>query len=130
MDVNKLTINWCEYSDLPGAWDYAINKEDNTMILKNDLIVFDELYFTENDIDRIIEMAWEDRTSFDAIKLQFGLNNSQVIKFMRKFSKISSFKMWRKRTTGRNTKHEIKRDIMLTFKSNMQRNTGNKISKR
>ncbi|ELA7355602.1 TPA: TIGR03643 family protein [Vibrio alginolyticus] len=54
---------------------------------------------------RIIEMAWEDRTPFEAIKFQFGLNESDVIQFMRSRLKSSSFKLWRKRVSGRNTKH-------------------------
>ena len=57
------------------------------------------------EIDRIIEMAWEDRTPFEAIKLQFGKNESDVIKIMRKNLKPSSFKLWRKRVQGRKTKH-------------------------
>ncbi len=61
---------------------------------------------TEADISRIIMMAWEDRTSFDAIEEQFGLNPGQVIKLMRREMKGSSFRMWRKRTAGRTTKHE------------------------
>lgn len=60
------------------------------------------------DIDRIIMMAWEDRTSFDAIREQFGLSPGDVIKLMRREMKSSSFKMWRKRTDGRITKHESK----------------------
>ncbi|MEH0754418.1 TIGR03643 family protein [Vibrio alginolyticus] len=54
---------------------------------------------------RIIEMAWEDRTPFEAIEFQFGLNESDVIQFMRSQLKSSSFKLWRKRVSGRNTKH-------------------------
>lgn len=54
---------------------------------------------------RIIEMAWEDRTTFDSIRDQFGLSESEVIKIMRKYMKRSSFKMWRKRVAGRKTKH-------------------------
>ncbi|WP_226422267.1 TIGR03643 family protein [Vibrio sp. E14] len=54
---------------------------------------------------RIIEMAWEDRTPFEAIELQFGLNESEVIRFMRSRLKSNSFKLWRKRVSGRNTKH-------------------------
>ena len=54
---------------------------------------------------RIIEMAWEDRTPFEAIEFQFGLNESDVIQFMRSRIKSSSFKLWRKRVSGRNTKH-------------------------
>ena len=57
------------------------------------------------DIDRIIEMAWEDRTTFDAIFETFGLNESEVISIMRRNLKPSSFKLWRKRVSGRKTKH-------------------------
>ena len=57
------------------------------------------------DISRIIEMAWEDRTTFEAIELQFGLNESAVIALMRSEMKASSFRMWRKRMKGRATKH-------------------------
>ena len=56
---------------------------------------------------RIIEMAWEDRTTFDSIKDQFGLSESKVIKIMRKHMKRSSFKMGRKRVSGRKTKHRF-----------------------
>ena len=57
------------------------------------------------DIDRIIEMCWEDRTPFEAIKYQFGLNEEDAIKIMRRNLKPQSFKSWRKRVSGRNTKH-------------------------
>jgi uncharacterized protein (TIGR03643 family) len=62
--------------------------------------------FTEAEIDRIIGMAWEDRTTFDVIEAQFGINESEVIKIMRKYMKRSSFKMWRERVHGRKTKHQ------------------------
>ncbi len=61
--------------------------------------------FTESDISRIIEMAWEDRTAFEAIKYQFGLAQDGVIKIMRANLKLSSFKLWRERTNGQKTKH-------------------------
>lgn len=61
--------------------------------------------FTEADISRIIEMAWEDRTAFEAIAVQFGLNESAVVALMRRHMKPSSFRMWRKRMAGRTTKH-------------------------
>ncbi len=64
---------------------------------------------SEADISRIIEMAWEDRTSFEAIEHQFGLNESAVIRLMRAEMKASSFKMWRKRMASRVTKHEALR---------------------
>ena len=77
----------------------------------------------EADIDRIIEMAWEDRTPFDAIQNQFGLKEQEVIELMRKEMKASSFRMWRKRVQGRATKHRKKRGEEINrFKSNNQRN--------
>ena len=60
---------------------------------------------SDGDISRIVEMAWEDRTSFDAIEAQFGLNESAVVTLMRSHMKPSSFRMWRKRMAGRVTKH-------------------------
>ena len=62
------------------------------------------------DVSRIIEMAWEDRTPFEAIELQFGLNEPAVIALMRTEMKPRSFKMWRTRMTARATKHAEKRD--------------------
>ena len=88
--------------------------------------------FSEIDIDRIIEMAWEDRTSFDAIEMQFGLKQQDVIKLMRKEMKPSSFKMWRKRTNGRSTKHAALREQSVDrFKCSRQRTiSSNNIAKR
>ena len=60
---------------------------------------------TDIDIDRIIEMAWEDRTPFDAIKAQFNISEGEVIRLMRQEMKRSSFELWRRRVTGRKTKH-------------------------
>ena len=84
------------------------------------------------DIDRIIEMAWEDRTPFDAIEFQFKLNEAEVKVLMRTNMKFSSYKLWRKRVENCNTKHAKKRvDGIDRFKSNLQRSiTVNKISKR
>ena len=65
---------------------------------------------TPADVSRIIEMAWEDRTPFEAIETQFDLNESAVIALMRREMKRSSFKMWRKRMTARTTKHAVLRD--------------------
>ncbi len=79
------------------------------------------------DLDRIIMMAWEDRTSFDAIHQQFGLFPGEVIKLMRQELKSSSFKLWRRRTQGRFTKHEAKfkgsasGDELRRFRSKSQR---------
>ncbi len=84
------------------------------------------------EIDRIIEMAWEDRTTFEAIEVQFGLKEKEVIALMRKEIKDSSFKMWRKRTSGRSTKHSALRGVdVLRFKCSRQKAISyNKISKR
>ena len=88
--------------------------------------------FTERDLDRIIEMAWEDRTTFEAIEFQFGLKEQEVIKLMQREMKPSSFKMWRKRVQGRYTKHQkLRSNASGRFKCSRQRQiTGNKISKR
>ena len=61
--------------------------------------------FEPDELDRIIEMAWEDRTTFEAIDYQFGLSEQEVIELMRQSMKASSFRMWRKRVSGRKTKH-------------------------
>lgn len=64
------------------------------------------IQYLKKDISGIIEMAWEDRTSFDAIEIQYGLKEGKVRKIMRRELKKSSFKMWRKRVSGRKTKHK------------------------
>lgn len=87
---------------------------------------------TARDVDRIVEMGWEDRTPFDAIKLQFGLKEQEVITIMRRNMKPSSFKLWRKRVQGRKTKHVKKRSEEVDrFKCSRQRGiSNNKVSKR
>lgn len=86
---------------------------------------------SERDIDRIVEMAWEDRTPFDAIEMQFGVPEKDVIKIMRKELKTSSWRMWRKRVQGRSTKHSMKRKKGTRFKSSRQKSIShNQISKR
>ena len=87
---------------------------------------------TDRDVDRIVEMAWEDRTTFDAIKEQFGVPESDVIKLMRQEMKLSSWKMWRERVQNRATKHAKKRNFEEgRFKCSRQRRiSNNKISKR
>jgi uncharacterized protein (TIGR03643 family) len=85
------------------------------------------------DIDRIIEMAWEDRTPFEAIEAQFGLPESRVIALMRKELKRSSFNLWRKRVnSGVSQKHAQKRNPEIErFKCSRQKAiSNNKISKR
>ena len=89
--------------------------------------------FTERELDRIIEMAWEDRTPFEAIEFQFGLPEKEVIKVMRGNLKRSSFNLWRKRVnSGVSQKHLKKRNPEIDrIKCSRQRQiTGNKISKR
>ena len=68
---------------------------------------------SDADISRIIEMAWEDRTPFDAIKSQFNLSNDEVVKIMRNNLKEKSFNLWRKRVRGRKTKHSELRNFMI-----------------
>ena len=68
---------------------------------------------TTRQIDRIIEMAWEDRTPFDAIEAQFGLNEQAVKQLMRDNLNPSSYKSWRKRVQGRSTKHLAKRNFSV-----------------
>lgn len=85
------------------------------------------------EIDRVIEMAWEDRTPFEAIKLQFGLSEADVVALMRRQLKPGSWRLWRARVhQGVSQKHAKKRNVAINrFKCNLQRSiTGNKISKR
>lgn len=88
--------------------------------------------FSEIQIDRIIEMAWEDRTPFEAITFQFGITEQETIEVMRKEMKLSSFKMWRERVQGRTTKHaKLRENGIDRFKCTLQKQiTHNKISKR
>jgi uncharacterized protein (TIGR03643 family) len=101
--------------------------------LEMNVSVADPKIFTERELDRIIEMAWEDRTPFEAILFQFGLPEKEVIKLMRGNLKLSSFKRWRKRVnSGVSKKHLNKRSAEITrFRCSRQRAiSGNKISKR
>ena len=87
---------------------------------------------TDRDLNRIIEMAWEDRTPFNAIEAQFGLSENQVIHLMRREMKLSSWKMWRARVQGRKTKH-LKSRIFSEGRHKCSRQkhiSQNKISKR
>jgi len=76
----------------------------------------------EESISRIIEMAWEDRTPFEAIERQFGLNQDGVIKIMRGNLQLSSFKLWRKRTHGQKTKHLSLRQAQVIRHQSKQHN--------
>lgn len=84
------------------------------------------------DVDRIIEMAWEDRTPFEAIEAQFGLAEAEVIRLMKRELRLSSWKRWRTRVQGRKTKHrKLRREDVDRFKSSRQRRISqNRIPKR
>ncbi|WP_394993636.1 TIGR03643 family protein [Emticicia sp.] len=86
----------------------------------------------EEEKDRIVEMAWEDRTPFEAIEVQFGLKEQEVIELMRREMKLSSWRMWRERVQGRVTKHLAKSTIEdFRHKCSRQRSIShNKVSKR
>jgi len=113
-------LNFCYYSGLPSPMAYMEVIEKFPAVL------------TAKDVDRIIEMAWEDRTTFDAIKVQFGLNEAGVKALMKTNLRFSSYKLWRKRVENSKTKHASKRiNNIHRFKCNLQRIiSNNKISKR
>jgi len=93
----------------------------------------EQYQLSDAEIDRIIEMAWEDRTPFEAIEQQFGLPESGVVRLMRRELKPASFRMWRERVnSGVSIKHRKKRPAgMDRFRCSRQRLiSGNKISKR
>jgi uncharacterized protein (TIGR03643 family) len=113
------TQTYCYYSDLPSPMAYMEIEEETQEL-------------SELDRDRIIEMAWEDRTPFDAIYSQFHLNESGVRALMKRHLKFSSYKRWRKRVEACKTKHAFKRSAEINrFKCNLQRTiSSNRISKR
>jgi uncharacterized protein (TIGR03643 family) len=83
------------------------------------------------DIDRIIEMAWEDRTPFDAIEAQFGLKEDDVKALMKREMHPRNWRKWRERVNGRITKHRaLSPDDLTRFKCSRQKATGNRISKK
>ncbi len=109
------------------ATSYQTTDISSSMILKDR-----NLTLTDADKNRIIEMAWEDRTPFEAIEFQFGLSEAMVIDLMRHTLKPGSFRLWRKRVNQKvSQKHLKKRNPEISrFKSRMQRTiTFNKISK-
>ena len=78
--------------------------------------------FSDRDIDRIIQMCWEDRTPFDAIKTQFEISEKEIISIMRNNLKEKSFLNWRKRVDNRKTKHNaLSASVKKRFKSKSQR---------
>lgn len=114
-------LTYCYYSDLPSPMAYMV--ADATETIKE---------LQDSDINRIIEMAWEDRTPFDAIKIQFGLNENGVKSLMKNQLKFSSYKRWRTRVELCKTKHaKTRMNTINRFKCSLQRTiTSNKISKR
>ena len=89
--TNPNTAQTAEVSPLSESYHVAMSKHKRTL--------------TEPEVSRVIEMAWEDRTPFEVIEATFGLSESETIKLMRHEMKASSFRLWRKRVTGRVTKH-------------------------
>lgn len=117
----------CEYSGLRSLASLLEEQEQQELLRQQ----APAQSFTEEDRDRIIQMAWEDRTPFEAIEFQFRLKEKDVIEFMRRHLRSSSFRLWRRRMKARHTKHASRRDTStLRFKSDRQRGTGNRIAKR
>ncbi|MEM0993557.1 MAG: TIGR03643 family protein [Bacteroidota bacterium] len=94
--------------------------------------IFQKYNLTDRDIDRIVEMAWEDRTPFDAIEMQFGLKEAEVIRLMKYEMKLKNWKKWRARVQGRKTKHrKLRSDEVGRFKCSRQKAISrNRMSKR
>lgn len=101
------------------------------MVVPN-MKLYEKYQLTDHDVNRIIEMAWEDRTPFDAITAQFGMTEAEVIALMRHEMHPRNWRKWRARVQGRRTKHAKKADPdMIRFKANAQRHVSmNSISKR
>lgn len=121
---------YCHYSDLPSPLAYMEESEKESRKQNEIGKLLKQL--TAAEINRIIEMAWEDRTPFDAISFQFGISEEQVKQLMKKELRFSSYKLWRKRVEACKTKHSAKRvEDICRFKCNRQRSISrNKISKR
>lgn len=86
------------------------------------LFAVDVNSLSEDEVDRLIGMAWEDRTPFEAIEVQFGLKENQVSALMRRHLKPGSFRRWRARVKGRSTKHARMRGFSTgRFRSASQR---------
>jgi len=108
----------------------AVQKNKRTMPTRKVAEIKSELTVIE--IDRVIQMAWEDRTPFEAIKMQFGLSEAEVISLMKAEMRLQNWQKWRARVQGRASKHAaLREEGVQRFKSKMQRNiTRNRISKR
>ena len=94
--------------------------------------LIEKYQLSERDVDRIIGMAWEDRTPFEAITYQFGITEAEVIELMKQQLKLRSWKNWRARVQGRKTKHrKLRENTVGRFKADRQRAiSNNKIPKR
>lgn len=94
--------------------------------------IIEKYQLTERDLDRIIGMAWEDRTPFEAIEAQFGLSEAEVIKLMKQQMRERNWRKWRARVQGRRTKHaKLRNENAKRFRSKMQKQiTRNRISKK
>lgn len=94
--------------------------------------IIEKYKLEDQDVDRIVGMAWEDRTPFEAIEIQFGLNEGEVIKLMKHEMRLNNWKKWRARVQGRKTKHANKRLAgMDRFRSKAQKSiTQHRISKK
>lgn len=119
--MNQEVNTYCYYSDLPSPMAYMLAQEAEP-----------QPPLTPVEIDRIIEMAWEDRTPFEAIEQQFGLKESEVKALMKNQLKFRSYILWRKRVEHCKTKHlRMRASHVERFKCTRQRNISlNKISKR
>jgi uncharacterized protein (TIGR03643 family) len=117
----------CEYSGLRSL--ASILQEQEEREAQRAIRPSDPL--TEEECDRVIQMAWEDRTPFEAITAQFRLKEKDVIALMRSQLQPSSFRLWRRRMKARRTKHAARRaNTVLRFRSRLQRDTGTRIAKR
>ena len=76
----------------------------------------------DNKIDKIIQLAWHDKTSFEEIYRKFGISEDKVIKIMRSNLKLQSFKLWRKRVRGGRSKHQKKSDLLFKFENKLIKN--------
>lgn len=105
-------------ADMTTALKNKQQKDKNSPSIKSEVSAVDDLsesiatiVLDESQLSRVIEMAWEDRTPFSAIEHSYGLDETAVIKLMRRELKPSSFRLWRERVTGRDTKHLAKRSF-------------------
>jgi uncharacterized protein (TIGR03643 family) len=127
MESSAYDHTTCEYSGLRSLASILQEQEE----LEAQRVRAERSVFTEEERDRIIQMAWEDRTPFEAITAQFRLKEKDVITLMRSQLQPSSFRLWRRRMKARRTKHAARRATTVQrFKSRQQRDTSNRMAKR